>query len=190
MNEAALFTAVVKTLDALLPGYGYAGPFKVDVRQDNQPRVVGAPTGPTLLLHKVNNHRHGYVGRFDKWDVPGSKMIHTEKQAREFYLQCTAMVPLLPPVPGPGAKPPQYSFTAGDLANDAATILASDDGVRLLFVAGLGIERITAVRQAYWKDEADQYEQAPSFDFVLAFTQERTTETPVLETEEFRIFRV
>lgn len=187
MNEAALYAAIIKTLTTLLPSYGYDA---VDVRQGYQQRLVGGPTGAALLLHKIVNHRHGFVGRFDKWDVPGSKMVHTEKQAREFTFQCTAQLPLLPLVPGPGAKPPQYAFTAGDLANDAATILASDDGVRLLFVAGLGIERITSVREAYWKDEGDQFEQAPNFDFVLAFTQERTTTTPVLETEEFRIFRV
>ena len=190
MNEAALFTAIIKTFNDLLPSYGYAGAAKVDVRQGNQQRVVGAPTGPALLVWKVNNHRQGFVGRADRWDKPNEIMIHTEKQAREFSFQCTAMRPLLPLVPGPGAKPPQFDFTAGDLANDAATILASDAGRRLLRVAGLGIERITDVREAYWKDEGDQYEQAPNFDFVLAFTQVRETTTPVLESEEFRIYRV
>lgn len=194
MNELDLFQAVIDTFEACLPAYGFTDkdqPAAFTIRQGYQGRVQGAPVGPTLLLQNITNHRHGFTGKNDTWDVPGKVMRHTEKQAREVTLQCNALVPLNAPAAGPGtsSKSP-YNFTAGDLANVAATILASDAGLRTLKEAGLGIERIVDVRQPYFQDDKDQFEASPSFDFVLCFTQVDQSETPIIVSKDFKVYRV
>lgn len=181
ITQNLIYAAIIATLQAGLSARAVAN---VDVRNWYQRRVQGAPPGMALLLSNVNAHRYGFLGRDDRWDADAGSEMHTEIQAMEMAIQCTAQSPAPPP------NHPLPPYAASDLARFGATILASDAGRAQLRAYGFGIERITDIRQPYFKDEADQFEQVPSFDFVLTFNQVERTTTPVVTKETLRIGRV
>ena len=186
ITENQIFGAVIATLQAGFKTRGFtvgrnAG--NVYVSQWYQPRVVGAPPAGVLcvLLSNVGNHRYGFLGRQDVWDQVAGQETHTERQAMQKTIQVTGQFkPLAPPNPLP-------DYDASDVTKLAATILASDAGRAQLKAAGFGIERITDIRQPYFKDESDQFEQVPSFDFTLDYTAIETTTTPVVTSTEIRV---
>lgn len=184
MTEAELYTLLGATLAA---GFArFALPLEVDVRQAFQPRVQGTPTGAAVLLSNVSTRRYGFLARNDEWlpDEDPPVMRHTETQAMQVKIQCNA---LSPPAPPPAVLP---VLTAADLVNYAAAVLQSDAGRLQLQAAGVGIERITDIRQPNFKDDRDQFEASPSFDFVLDFNWSLVTNTPIVDATELRILRV
>lgn len=184
MTESDLYTLVIMTITAGLATLNLGG--AVDVRQAYQPRIEGAPEGAAILLSNVSTRRYGFVRRQDDWrdDLIPPVMRHTETQAMQVRLQCNA---LSPPDPPPADLP---AYTAADLVNYAAAILQGDAGRLQLQAQGVGIERITDIRQPYFKDDRDQFEASPSFDFVLDFNWSLVTDTPIVDATELRIVRV
>lgn len=189
MTDYEIFNAVIATLNAGLQAVAVTG---VVVQQAYQPKVTGRPKVPALLLSCQPAHRFGYVKREDKWDDARTIFTHTETQWWERTFQCDGYTPPKdPPAPGVDAPPgPPWGFTANDLAMRGSSILQSDAGRHSLRVAGLGIERITDVRQPYFKNEQDQFESSPSFDFVLTYKQVDVTTTPRVEKIAVKIDRV
>lgn len=141
-----------------LVSQGYTG---VSVLQNYQPTMQGAYTGPTVYFFKVSDYRYGFLGRSDTWDSINKVMVHTEKQWRETIWQFSAFVT--------ADLTNVNSYTASDLCNVVAQILASDSVRIALQNDGFGQYRIGQVRNPYFTDERDLYESFPSFDFTLCF---------------------
>lgn len=181
MTESDLYALFKKVLGDGLTLANFSG---VLVRQSYQPRTTGTPTGPTLFLSNMPWHRYGFLQRKDEAAVGVAGTRHTEAQVMETTFQCGASVP---PAPPPAALP---GYTAMDLCYRASAILQSDAGRTALRVGGVGIERITEIRAPYFKDDRDQFEASPSFDFVVTFTQTDVTESPVITATDFRDFPV
>ena len=165
---------------APIPGSVWAGP--VTVKQMFQPTMQGVNTGPTIYFYKVGDHRYGFLGRHDKWDVPTSTMYHTENQLYETTFQISAWVINDPNLPN--------SYTASDLVTGAAMVMQSDYMANILNTAGVGILRITEQRNLQFIDDRGYYEQSPSFDFTLTYTQSIVTTTPVIASTTFDIYPV
>ena len=184
MTENDLYALVLATIDTGLKSFGLG--LSVAVRQSQQPRVQGTPSGAAVLLSNVSSRRYGFLRREDQWfpDADPPVMVHTETQAMQVKLQCNA----LSPIPSPPALKPRY--TAGDLVAYAAAVLQSDAGREQLQAGGVGIERITDIRQPYFKDERDQFEASPSFDFTLDFNWSLSVTSPIIDATELRIVRV
>lgn len=186
MTENELYTLVIATINAGLASFALGVP--IVVRQAFQPRVQGTPDGAAILLSNVNTRRYGFLARSDVWVDPvgpvDGYMRHTETQAMQVKIQCNA---LSPPSPPPAGKP---AHTAADLVSYAAAILQSDVGRLQLQAAGVGIERVTDIRQPNFKDERDQFEASPSFDFTLDFNWSLITKVPIVDATELRIVRV
>jgi hypothetical protein len=174
-----LIRLVISIINAGLTARGYSG---VIVAQSNQPTQQGVNSGSTVFLFKLFDHRYGFPARSDVWDVDSQTMIHTEIQIYETTFQISSLVRQNP------ATPSQY--TASDLVNEVASIMQSDQTVNLLNVANVGIFRVTEVRNPYFKDDRDQFEASPSFDFVLTHRQTRVSTNPVVESINPGIYRV
>jgi hypothetical protein len=159
-----------------------AGIPNTPIAQAFQPTQQGVNTVPTAYLYKVGDRRYGFVGRTDVWDTDTSRMIHTETQQYETTLQFSALATQNP------ATPTQY--TASDILNQIAAILQSSATVAILEAQGVGVERITDVRNPYFQDDRDRFEASPSFDVVLTHKQILTTETPIAESIELQIAEV
>lgn len=177
MTETEFYTLLFYVLEAGLERYGFIG---VDARQANQPRVVGTPVGPSVLVSNISTRRYGFLRREDTWDGD-SAMIHKETQTMEVVLQCGALVPAPPP---PATLP---TYTAGDLTGICAQILQSDLGRETLKIGGVGIERITDIRQPTFVDDKNQFEASPSFDFTVTFDRVYLSTSPRITKEAVNI---
>jgi len=154
----------------------------VSVVQAYQPTQQGINTGPTVYFFKVGDHRYGYLHRKDEWDPDEEKIIHTETQLYETTFQISALVT---------SNPSNINtYTASDLVNTVSAILQSDATLDALQDAGAPILRITDIRNPYFTDDRDRFEENPSFDFILIHEQVSITETPVIESIELDVKRI
>ena len=179
-TEKQLFT-LVRTI--LLEGFAArTPPLTLQVKQGAQPRQQGTPTGPVIFMTKLPDYRYGSRGVEDRWDEDEEKQFHTETQQYEstFQLNC-----LSPQDPDNDAQP-----TQSDILNYAAYIMQSQATIARLQAQGIGVERVTQVRNMPFQDERDRYEFSPSFDFVLTHKQIVTTEIDVLQSIELAIYQI
>lgn len=158
-----------------------ATPNILTISQD-QYTQQGAPSQPVILISKIGDNRYGFLGREDKWDRATSKMIHTETQAYETMFQINGLS-----IQNPAN---QTQYTAADLVNIAAAIMNSDQTNFGLRELGIGILRITQIRNPYFKDDKGRFEADPSFDFTVEHDQVIISTTPVISEVVINIDRV
>ena len=162
MTEKQLYALLTGILGTSLTAIG--SPWStVAVRQAYQPLLTGTPSGPFLGLSNQPMRRYGFLERFDTWDAVHSVMTHTESQKWTVIFQIDSQWKQ-DPIGAPDEP------TAGDLAQTASSIMQSDATRATLLAAGVGIDRVTDVKQPPFKDDTDGFEYAPSFDFCLSFT--------------------
>lgn len=170
MNDRSMYTALIAVLRA-----GMAmEPEVLEIAQSNQLRAAGRPTTRALLLDKVGDYRYGHVKREDFQDPDGPDMIHRETQIYETRVRINGMA-APPPVRG---EPPADEPSASDLLNLAAAVLQSDEGMAALRAAGIAPLRILEVRNPTFRNDQDQFEASPSFDFLFQHDQVTVTTTP------------
>ncbi len=150
--------------------------------QKNQPTQQGAPSAPAVFLYKIGDHRYGSVGRQDTYNEYDAEFIHTETQAYETTFQVSTLVSQNPAN--------TTAMTASDLANRVAAIMQSSSTLETLRSKGLGIYRVTDVRNPYFTDDRDRNEASPSFDFTVTHKQVIISTTHVVETAAFNFHRV
>jgi hypothetical protein len=173
VTEKELYSLLCTVISNGLQGVGaYAG---VDCRQADQPSKQGRPTGPAVLLSNQPQRRYGFVRRDDRWDSLASIMVHTETQIMETTFQAGALFEQDPKAADAATSP-----TAGDLLNYVARILQSDAGRAALIAGGADIERITDIRTPYFKNDRENFEASPSFDFTLIHTFVDVSSVPVV----------
>lgn len=80
--------------------------------------------------------------------------------------------------------------TASDILNAIAYILQSDSTVQTLEAQGIGILRVTDIRNPPFVDDRDRFEFGPSFDFTLTHKQVISSTVPILQSEEVDIYSV
>ena len=158
----------------------------VQVTQAAQPTQQGIPTTATIFMTKLPDYRYGSRGMKDEW-IPdtvegGGVQRHTETQIYESTFQLNALAPQDPRITD--------QATAADIVNFAAYIMQSDATIRTLRENGVGIERVTQVRNTPFQDDRDQWEYSSSFDFVLTHKQIVTTEIDVLQSTELAIYQI
>lgn len=109
-------------------------------------------------------------------------MVHIESQQYESTFQISTLATQNPKTP--------TQYTASDIANFCAAIMQSSVTLATLLENNVGIERITEVRNPYFKDDRARNEASPSFDFVLTHKQIITTTTPIISATEFDVYEV
>ncbi len=189
MTENELYTLVCNVIKAGLVGFPL---FKdITVRQSYQPRITGAPTGSAVLLSDIHTQRYGFLKRESKWepvvpatDPPTGREVRTERQNCVMTMQANAQI-LVPPAPKP-----LPAYTAGDLLMRVSSILQGDDGREALQAGGVGILRVTELRKIHIKNDQDQFQASPSFDFDLCYENVDRFEVPVVDAFEAKIQRV
>lgn len=154
----------------------------VAVKQAFLPVTMGADTGPTLYMSTLFDKAVGSPSRRADVDPDTLDMLHREAQVLERHMQITAVARQ-----GLGAD----EWTAKDYANLARRIMASDTTRAALKVGGLGILRVTDIRDPKSLNQSDQFEAFPSFDFVLTDEDEHVTRIPaIIGPPELQIARV
>lgn len=186
MLDNLIFKNIIAVLRAGLTAQGFPTdpkiPGYIAIKQSFQPRNRGPNSGPTLYIHKLGDHRYGFLQRDDKWDQDALTEVHTERQLYESMFQITALSIQDPAIPD--------QLTASDIANTAAGIMQSDATVDVLLAQGLAIYRITDIRNPYFEDDKNRFEASPSFDFTLQHERVIISTTPVVEDFTLDIERV
>jgi len=171
MDDRSLYTALIAVIRS---GMDTAADV-LEIAQSNQLRAAGRPITRALLLDKVGERRYGHVKREDVPDPDDPLlMIHRETQIYETRIQMGALAKP-PPVRG---EIPADEPSASDLLNRAAAVLQSDVTIAALRAAGIGVLRILEVRNPVFRNDQDQFEASPSFDFILTHDQVTVTTTP------------
>lgn len=145
----------------------------VIVKAANQPTQQGINKGPTVYFYKISTKRYGFLGRQDVWDATHSVMTHTESQYYETTFQVSALVLQSPLTPN--------QYTAGDLVNEVASIMQSDNTRAILNASGVGILRIQDIPNPFFVDDRDMFEASPSIEFVLTSQAFRVNNDPKIE---------
>lgn len=180
MTEYDLFVA----LRAALVAQAARFPNGTTFVRANAPVVQGRPSGPSVLFFPVGSRRYGWLRRDEVWDADAGRYVHREVQAYETTVQFEALGP--PPVAGVSTP----TVTAADLVNTAAAVLQSDKALASLRAAGLGVLRVTDVRQPYMQNDRDQFEAVPSFDLIVTREQIVLDSTEAAYVGELRMARV
>lgn len=168
--------------DLIIAGMTARGISGVSVKQSFQPTQQGANTAATVYLYKVSDKRYGFLGRKDVWNSAQNRIDHVETQQYETTFQVNALV-----IQDPSNI---NSLTASDIVNAVAGIIQSDTAINTFHTNGIGILRVTDVRNPYFVDDKGRHEASPNFDFTLTHKMIVSSTTPVIETVEFEINRV
>lgn len=179
MHDNELYKEIAAVLNAGLTANDISG---VTIAQDYQPTNQGVISGRAFYLNKVpGDRRFGFPYRANVWDQDEGVMVNTFVQQYESTFQLTAQS-----IQDPSA----LSLTASDLANYAATFLQTDYAVQYFLSKGIGILRITEVRNPSFINDKNHFEQSPNFDFTLTHEQVIISSSPVVEKFEYNIKRV
>ena len=169
MNDNDLIQLFLPIIKAQLLVDGFTN---VLVQQYAQPTQQGIPRLPTVFFQKLYNHRYGWGDAFNQWNPDTMQMDLYERQWHETHFQFFTLVPqnLLQPI----------SYTAGDLANEVASILQSQATRVTLMTSNVGILRVSEITNPYFQDDRDQFEATPTFDFILTSLETRITIVPII----------
>lgn len=173
---------IALTISTIIAGEATANIPGLPIKQAFQPTLQGVNTQPTAYMYKIGDKRFGTVHRSDVWNNDIPAMVHTETQQYETTFQISALA----------TQDPKNTsaYTASDIINLVASILQSSTAIANLQANGVGIERVTEVRNPYFVDDRQQNEANPSFDFTLTHKQIITSTTPIIESTEFQILTV
>ena len=154
----------------------------VGLLRNYQPTQQGAYTTPKVYFFKVTDRRYGHPKRRETWNTLAGRFDHAEVQAYESTYQFSAQVPQDPAA--------TTALTESDVLNVVSGIIQSDTILSTFQAAGVGILRVTDVRNPYIVDEYTRYEAIPTFDVV--FTHERVIAAtlPAVVAYEAQIVRV
>jgi len=154
----------------------------VKVARSYQQTQQGASTEPYVYFSKISDRRYGHPARKDTYNTLDAEFDHSELQYYESTYQLSAWVPQLPVN--------ATALTESDVLNKVAGIIQSDAILAAFLTAGLGILRVTDVRNPYITDDRDQFEAVPSFDVVFTHTRSVVATVPVVVTYDAVITRV
>lgn len=159
-------------------GYG-----SVPVVQSYQPTEQGVSTNATVYYYVVSNYRYGYSGVSVSPDNPDPEEIDLiESQYYETTFQISGLVISSPT--------DTNAYTSFDLVTSVAEILASEYSVTTLQAAGVGILRIIPIRSPNFKDDRQEFEQIPNFDFVLTYKTVNISAIPVIRRVELDVYPI
>lgn len=179
MLDNQLFPLIIQVINASLAAQSITG---VTVRQSYQPTQQGTPSGPSLNITKIYDHRHGFIAREEIWNPDISEMVFTETQVMESRFQISALS-----IQNPAN---QNQLTATDLVNAAAFALQSQATLDTFQNNNVGIERIMDIRIPQFADDYDRYEANPNFDFTLTHKQVIISDVPIVDNFTFNLNRV
>jgi len=180
MNDKALFALIRSTL---LPQFAlYPETAGVQLARSFQPRQAGTPSGAALFFFKVGDKRYGWPKRFDLFNEAGEVFDHELRQQYETTIQFDAWVPQ---DPAQATAP-----TESDVLNTVSGIIQSDTVVQAFRAAGVGLQRVTEVRNPFVVDDRDRFEAVPSFDIVVTHFRVLAATVPTVVTYDANIHRV
>lgn len=145
------------------------------VLQNNQPSLEGAPTAPTIYFEKMFDDEYGwpmvgYVHNAPVAPSPQGTYTQAEDQWTETTFQVSAQAI---------QDPSNLSVpTASDIVNYMKLYINSRKALAAFKSAGVGVLRVTKIRNPKFKDDREVFEANPNFDVVVQYKREISATVP------------
>ena len=152
------------------------------VQQDYQPTQQGAPSSPFVALHNITNNRYGFKKNKTVYDADDDNLKQTQGVVMQRTYQVSAYA-----IEDPSDD---EAVTAYDIVESVSSIMQSEKTQDALLANGISIFRVTDIRSPFFTDDKDRNEAAPSFDFVISYSQETITVANEVSTFEEDIHSV
>lgn len=152
------------------------------VQQDYQPTQQGAPSAPFVALHNITNNRYGFNKNKTVYDSGADELNQTQGVVMQRTYQVSAYA-----IEDPSND---EAVTAFDIVEAVSSIMQSEKTQDALLASGISIFRVTDIRSPFFTDDKDRNEAAPSFDFVISYSQETITVANEVTTFEEDIHSV
>lgn len=152
---------VIKAFLPLLKSGLTANGITADVLQSYQPTMQGARTGDAIYFFKIDDHRLGSPGHTSVYNSGTDLMDETDTQLHEATFQFSAWI----------RQTTTSTITAQDVLSVVALIMQTRSFIESMKAAGVGVLRVTDLRNPYFKDDRDQYQASPSFDFIVQYNR-------------------
>ena len=152
------------------------------VQQDYQPTQQGAPSSPFVALHNITNNRYGFKKNKTAYDADDDNLKQTQGVVMQRTYQVSAYA-----IENPSDD---EALTAYDIVESVSSIMQSEKTQDTLLASGISIFRVTDIRSPFFTDDKDRNEAAPSFDFVISYSQETITVVNEVSTFEEDIHSV
>ena len=173
MNDKALQIAIRA---ALLDCLTHAGITNLPVIAGNQPRVTQGREARAVYFWPVSDTPRGWQGRARQVNPQTMQLETVEAQ----YIQTQFQVNVFTPDDPTNTT----SDTAKDLCNTVRMIVQSLRFIEAMSSIGVGVQIPSSVRAPFFVNDLDQYEQNPSFDFMVSrkitLTQQTKEAAPTL----------
>ena len=178
MNDNTL-TALIRT--QLLAGLSRLS-ITSEVLGNQQPTTQGRTTTATLYFSAINEQRYGWQYSRTTYDPEVMELEREESQWLRTTYQVTALVP---------QDPRNLAIpTPKDLLRAASIIINGQSFIQALTKDGVGVERVTDLRNPYFVNDQGQFEASPSFDFTVTRKAAIIQEQPAFESVECNFTRV
>lgn len=155
---------------------------EVGMARNFQPRQHGRDTGPCVYFFKLGEMRYGHPARRDVYDSAGGVMAHTEAQMCQAMYQFSAWIPQDPA--------DVNALSESDVLITLSSIMQSDSTLASFRTAGVGVQRISEIRNPYMTTDSDQFEAVPNFDVTLTYYRTIVSTLPAVATYEANFNRV
>lgn len=172
MTDNQLIDFVATQLEAASASAGW----NYIVLQKDQPTMEGIPTAPTIFFEKLFDHPYGWpIAKFS-YIVEQNVFNENETQLYETTFQISTLAI---------QNPEDLTLpTASDIANYMKQYIGSRHVSSLFQAASMGILRVTDVRNPYFKDDRNQFEAHPTFDFTVLHNRQINFEVPAADRAE------
>jgi hypothetical protein len=172
MNEKLLFAALTEPLTDLLTQIGVSDlPFIKGNQSTTQGRL----------------ERAAYVTRIDRpqrgWQKHDTRQGST---TMDQMMQDTYQVQ----VSNPNDPANAAQLTANDLAERLRMLVQSPQYVAALRAQGIGLQIPTAIRPLVFRNESEQFEDHPTFDFTVSYKSSIILTTPEVDVIDPDIHRI
>lgn len=170
MLDNALSELIVNSLKVL-----------ANVVQNPQPTTQGHATAPTIYFQHLFDNRVGRPKVRLEWNESTHQFDEIEDAYVESNYQISAVAPTTSAV---------SASTSFDLASNAVAVLQSQKFIRQLAGIGMGIQRVSQVRNPYFVDDNKRNVPMPSFDIVFSHNRILVNGVPEIKSVDVDLKRV
>lgn len=166
MTDNQLIEVLATALEAASANAGW----NYGVVQKDEPTTQGTPTAPTIFFEKLFDVAYGWAHTENTPNIPAKTFAETDTQVYETHFQISALVI---------QDPNDLTIpTASDVCNYMKQYLAHRTITAQFAAQGLGVLKVSEVRNPYFLDDRNMFEANPSFDIVFTHSRSITITIP------------
>jgi len=173
MNDVDLIKAFAPEIETAMASYS----MPVSVVGANQPTEQGANSTATIYFQKIGDKRIGLPRIAKVYNPTEGYFDRSVSQKYESTFQIDTMI----------RKTTATTITNSDYLNAVAMIMNSIDFIKTIKSKGITMLRITEVRDPYFKDDKNQFQSNPSFDFTIVYNRAMLSTVKKISTVEHKI---